>query len=123
MIDAVGVAAALCSMSSFVPQVVKIWRERDAGGVSLRMYVVTVTGFGLWTAYGMMLGSWPLVGSNATCLGLSAAILALKVRFDREAASGQRKRAADCSAAPLSNARPPTSSRSTWRIPPGADGA
>jgi MtN3 and saliva related transmembrane protein len=81
MIDAIGVAAALCSMASFTPQLVKIWRERDAASVSLRMYVVTVAGFSLWTVYGALLGSWPLVGSNLVSLGLSAAILALKLRF------------------------------------------
>jgi MtN3 and saliva related transmembrane protein len=84
LINAVGTAAALCSMSSFVPQVVKIWRERDASSVSLRMYVVTVTGFSLWTLYGVMLKSWPLIGSNVVSLGLSAAILVLKLKFDRE---------------------------------------
>ena len=82
-VNGVGVAAALCSMGSFLPQVAKIWRERDASAVSLRMYVVTVTGFGLWTAYGVLLGSWPLIGSNLISLGLSAAILVLKLRFDR----------------------------------------
>ena len=81
LLNAIGTGAALCSMSSFVPQVVKIWRERDASSVSLRMYVVTVTGFSLWTAYGVMLKSWPLVGSNSVCLMLSAMILALKLRF------------------------------------------
>jgi MtN3 and saliva related transmembrane protein len=81
LIDAVGVAAALCSMSSFVPQVVKIRRERDASAVSLRMYLVTVTGFALWTVYGFLLGSWPLIGSNLISLGLSATILALRVRY------------------------------------------
>jgi MtN3 and saliva related transmembrane protein len=80
-INAVGVAAALCSMASFVPQVVKIWRERDASSVSLRMYVVTVLGFTLWTAYGFLLKSWPLIGSNLISLALSAAILGLKLRF------------------------------------------
>jgi MtN3 and saliva related transmembrane protein len=80
-INAVGVAAALCSMSSFVPQVVKIWREKDASSVSLRMYVVTVTGFTLWTAYGVLLQSWPLIGSNVVSLTLSAMILVLKLRF------------------------------------------
>ena len=39
----VGTVAALCSMSSFGPQIAKIWRERDASTVSLRMYLVTVT--------------------------------------------------------------------------------
>ena len=84
LINAVGVAAALCSMTSFTPQLLKIWRERDASAVSLRMYVVTVTGFSLWTAYGVMLKSWPLIGSNLISLSLSAAILVLKMRFDRE---------------------------------------
>lgn len=81
--DAVGVGAALCSMSSFWPQILKIWRERDASSVSLRMYVVTVAGFSLWIAYGVLIGSWPVIGSNAICLALSATVLGLKWRFDR----------------------------------------
>ena len=80
--DAVGTAAGLCSMTSFVPQIVKILRERDASGVSLRMYLVTVTGFVLWTSYGVLIGSWPVWLSNAVNLSLAAAILALKARLD-----------------------------------------
>ena len=79
--DLVGTAAAICSMTSFMPQIVKIWRERDASSVSLRMYVVTVTGFALWIAYGALTQSWPIVASNAVCLVLSGVILALKWRF------------------------------------------
>lgn len=79
--NVVGVAAAFCSMTSFGPQIVKIWRERDASSVSLRMYIVTVAGFSLWVAYGVLIGSWPVAGSNIVCLALSATILALKWRF------------------------------------------
>jgi len=81
--DMVGTGAALCSMASFTPQIVKIVRERDATAVSLRMYAVTVTGFSLWTAYGLMIGSWPVAASNIVCLILSGTILALKWRFSR----------------------------------------
>jgi len=70
-------------MASFTPQIVKIWRERDASSVSLRMYVVTVTGFALWTVYGVMRGGWPIVVANSVCLVLSATILVLKWRFSR----------------------------------------
>jgi MtN3 and saliva related transmembrane protein len=80
-VDAVGGLAAFCSMASFIPQAVKIIRERDASAVSLRMYVVTVVGFSLWLAYGVLLRSWPLVAANAVSLGLSAWILALKLRY------------------------------------------
>jgi MtN3 and saliva related transmembrane protein len=81
--DIVGTGAALCSMTSFVPQIVKIWRERDASSVSLRMYLVTVTGFVLWTIYGVLIGSWPVTASNVVCLAMSGAVLALKWRFSR----------------------------------------
>ena len=80
-IDAVGVGAAFCSMASFTPQIIKMWRDRDASSVSLRMFLLTVTGFTLWTIYGALSGSWPIVLSNAVCLALSAVILVLKLKF------------------------------------------
>ncbi len=67
-------------MTSFVPQAAKIIREHDASSVSLRMYVVTVIGFALWSAYGVLLKSWPLIGSNLVSLSLSGFILVLKLR-------------------------------------------
>ena len=81
--EGVGFAAALCSMTSFAPQIVKIWCERDASSVSLRMYAITVTGFSLWTAYGFLIESLPVIGSNVVCLAMSGAVLALKWRFSR----------------------------------------
>jgi MtN3 and saliva related transmembrane protein len=90
--DAIGVGAALCSMSSFAPQIAKIWRERDAASVSLRMYLVTVTGFSLWIAYGALIESWPVAVSNGVCLLMSGAVLALKWRFSRaRARAGPRR--------------------------------
>lgn len=68
-------------MTSFTPQIIKIWKEKDASSVSLRMFVLTVTGFVLWTTYGFLIGSWPVAGSNIVCLILSATILALKWRY------------------------------------------
>ena len=83
--NAIGVGAALCSMTSFIPQLVKVVKERDASAVSLRMYVVTVIGFALWAAYGVMLKSWPLITSNSISLALSALILVAKLRFGSDA--------------------------------------
>jgi len=86
----IGVAAALCSMASFAPQALKILRERDASGVSLRMYSITVVGFSLWSAYGVLLKSWPLVGSNLVCLALSGLILVLKLSDNDSESGGKR---------------------------------
>jgi MtN3 and saliva related transmembrane protein len=86
MADIVGTGAALCSMLSFTPQIVKMWKERDASSISIRMFMLTVTGFVLWTVYGFLIHSWPVVGSNIVCLILSATILTLKWRFSRKEA-------------------------------------
>jgi MtN3 and saliva related transmembrane protein len=90
--DAVGVGAALCSMSSFAPQIAKIWRERDASSVSLRMYLATVTGFSLWIAYGALIESWPVAVSNSISLLMAGAVLWLKWRFSHaRAPAGPRR--------------------------------
>jgi MtN3 and saliva related transmembrane protein len=81
--DSVGFAATACSMASFTPQIVKIWTQRDASSVSLGMYVVAFVGFTCWTAYGVLIGSWPVAVSNAVCLLLTSVILALVRRFGR----------------------------------------
>ncbi|NQE61914.1 SemiSWEET family sugar transporter [Caulobacter sp. RHG1] len=81
----VGTAAALLSITSFAPQIVKIWKEKDASSVSLRTYIVTVTGFACWIGYGLMIKAWPVIASNTACLLMSGAVLAMKWRFDRAA--------------------------------------
>ena len=81
VVNVIGTAAGLCSMASFTPQLIKIAREKQAEGVSLRTYVVNVVGFVLWIAYGVLLGSWPVAVSNAVNLLLAASILVLRWRY------------------------------------------
>lgn len=81
LINTFGVIAGLCSMASFIPQIIKIVNERDASSVSLVMYAVTTIGFACWTTYGALSGSWPVAVSNAVCLALVIAIIILRLRF------------------------------------------
>jgi MtN3 and saliva related transmembrane protein len=81
IINTVGVAAGLCSMVSFVPQIGKILKTKSAEGVSLKMFSVTVTAFVLWTIYGVLLASWPIAASNAICLCLALTVVALRLKF------------------------------------------
>ncbi len=81
LINVIGTGAALCTITSFVPQIIKIIRERDASSVSLRMYALTVCAFSLWIIYGVMLGAWPLVAANSISLTLAVTALVCKWRF------------------------------------------
>lgn len=81
--NAVGTAAALCSISSFAPQMIKIWKEKDASAISLKTYSLTVTCFILWIAYGVLTDAWPVTIANACALAMAAGVLAMKWRFSR----------------------------------------
>lgn len=70
-----GTLAALCSTISFVPHAWRIVRTRHTQAISPLTYSLTVTGFALWTAYGIGLGEWPLIVTNSICFVLSAFIL------------------------------------------------
>lgn len=81
--NVVGTAAALCSITSFAPQMLKIWKEKDASSVSLKTYSLTVTCFVLWVGYGVLTGAWPIVVANACALVMALAVLIMKWRFGR----------------------------------------
>lgn len=79
----IGAAAAVASVSSFGPQAWKVIKTRDTSSLSAGMYAITVTGFALWFAYGIMLGQWPLIVTNLVCLLLSGFILGMIVAPQR----------------------------------------
>ncbi|MDQ8029372.1 MAG: SemiSWEET transporter [Brevundimonas sp.] len=81
----VGSAAALCSVTSFAPQAIKIWKTRDASSVSLKTYSLTVTCFVLWVAYGVLTGAWPIIVANGLALVMAATVLVMKWRFSPDA--------------------------------------
>lgn len=75
-----GYVAAILTTAAFVPQAIKIIRSRETSGISLGMYVVFTIGVAFWFGYGLVLGSWPMIVSNALTFLLAATILGLKLR-------------------------------------------
>jgi MtN3 and saliva related transmembrane protein len=67
-IEHLGFAAAVCTTGAFVPQVVMVWRQRGAPGISTGMYLMFITGIALWLTYGLALNSWPMTIANGRSL-------------------------------------------------------
>ena len=82
----VGFAAAFCTTTAFVPQLVRVLRLRSARDISLPTFLLFSVGVFLWLLYGIYTGSMPVIASNAVTLVLSVSILILKLRYDRHAA-------------------------------------
>lgn len=78
-----GFAAAACTTLAFVPQVMLVWRQRAAAGVSTGMYLIFIAGVALWLSYGVQIGSLPVIIANALTLGLASSVLLMKWHFER----------------------------------------
>ena len=80
-VEAVGGVAAVCTTLCWIPQAVKIFRERRTEGISVITQSLFTFGVLLWAAYGLLLGRWPILLANVVTLALSLAILVLKLRY------------------------------------------
>ena len=87
--DLIGSMAAFLTTASFLPQAWLSFKTRDVSGVSLLMYSVFTAGVALWLAYGLLLGSWPMVIANSITLVLALMILGMKLVYGRP--SGPRR--------------------------------
>ena len=79
-ITLIGLAAAFCTTIAFLPQVIKTWRTRSTGDISLAMFLVFTTGIFLWLVYGLIIGDVPLITANGITFVLSGTILYFKLR-------------------------------------------
>jgi MtN3 and saliva related transmembrane protein len=75
-----GLTAGLCTSLSFVPQVLKAWRDGDTTAISQRMYVASLIAYGLWVVHGLMIASVPVILFNVLNVLFAGIILVLKLR-------------------------------------------
>jgi MtN3 and saliva related transmembrane protein len=81
IVDLIGLAGAALTTLCWLPQALKAMREKETRSLSLTGTVAFTGGVTLWLIYGLAIGDWPLIGSNAVTLALMAAILAMKLRY------------------------------------------
>lgn len=82
-VNHLGFAAAVCTTGAFIPQVLLVWRQRGAPGISSGMYLLFIFGVALWLFYGIALGSLPVVIANGITLMLASSVLGMKWYFER----------------------------------------
>jgi MtN3 and saliva related transmembrane protein len=79
--EIVGSVAAVCTTLCWLPQSVKIIREKRTEGISLLTQSVFTLGTALWATYGLLLNNRPVLYANSVTLMFALAILILKIRY------------------------------------------
>jgi len=80
LLETLGFIAAILTTLSFLPQALRIRRLRSADDVSLTMYLMMVTGQGLWLIYGIVISSPSMIGANVVAMSLVSWVLSMKLR-------------------------------------------
>ena len=65
-----GLVAGTLTTFAFVPQVIKTWKTKSAGDLSLGTMSLICTGVLLWLIYGLLIGDVPVIAANAVTLVL-----------------------------------------------------
>ena len=79
-ITLIGLVAATCTTTSFLPQVLKTMRSKQTKDISFLMYAILTAGLFLWLVYGIILKDLPLILANGISCSLAVAVLFLKIR-------------------------------------------
>jgi MtN3 and saliva related transmembrane protein len=77
----VSALAAILTTAAFVPQALHIIRHRETKAISLVMYIAFASGVALWLVFGVLIGNWAIIVSNAITLVLTLAIVGMKIRY------------------------------------------
>ena len=87
MITALGIAAAVGTTSSFLPQAWKTFKSRSADDFSWAYLALFSTGVTLWLIYGLLKKDAAIIGANAVTLLLLLVIVGVKFFANRTSGS------------------------------------
>jgi MtN3 and saliva related transmembrane protein len=82
-VDILGYSAGAVTTLTFLPQVVKTWKDKSAKDISLLMFIIAVTNEIMWIIYGALRDDWVIILTNSVILCLSLTMIYLKLRYNR----------------------------------------
>ena len=80
-ITIIGLIAGTCTTISFLPQVIKTIKTKEAKNISIAMYIILVTGILFWIIYGILIKDLPVILANSIAFILAGIVLILKVKY------------------------------------------
>lgn len=76
-----GLCAGFLTTTAFLPQVIRTWKTRSDRDISTGMFMLFCAGIALWTVYGFLIDSVPMIITNMTTFVLASLILVMKLRY------------------------------------------
>jgi MtN3 and saliva related transmembrane protein len=81
LVEVLGLAAGFLVSLGLVPQILRVWKLRDAQEISLPFNLLSLGGTVLWLAYGILLGLPSVILWNGVNCFLYVILLSVKLRY------------------------------------------
>ncbi|MDP4263395.1 MAG: SemiSWEET family transporter [Bacteroidota bacterium] len=81
--DILGYSAGFVTSLTFLPQVIKTWKDKSARDISLLMFIIAAVNEVMWIGYGVLLSpaNWVIILTNLLVLSMSLTMIVLKLRY------------------------------------------
>lgn len=76
-----GLVAGFLIAFSYIPQVLRVWKLKDASQISLAFNLLTLSGTVLWLGYGLLLNLLAVTLWNGVNAALVSWLLVVKLRY------------------------------------------
>lgn len=80
-----GYSAGFITTLTFLPQVIKTYKEKSAKDISLNMFLIAATNEVMWIVYGALKNDMVIVLTNVVVLAMSLIMIFFKLRYGRVA--------------------------------------
>jgi MtN3 and saliva related transmembrane protein len=80
----VGIIAAVCTTSGFIPQIIRGLRTKRLDDVSPVMCILLIFGLSMWLSYGIHIEDMIIIVANAFGVLFSVIIITLRFKYMRQ---------------------------------------
>jgi len=80
-VQIIGIGSGILTSVSMLPQLIKTFKEKKAGEISLLMILVLITGVVGWIWYGILRNDFPIILTNCISFLLNAILLFFRIRY------------------------------------------
>lgn len=81
IITVIGLVAAVCTTSAWLPQIIKSYRFKATKDISIGLTILFLLGFILWLIYGVMKKDIVIILANTIAFIFSFFLLVLKLKY------------------------------------------
>jgi MtN3 and saliva related transmembrane protein len=83
-VEALGLIAGFLIAAGFVPQIIRVWRLKDAKQISLTFNLLNLSGTVLWLGYGLLQNLLSVIVWNGVNTALVSGLLLVKLKYGME---------------------------------------